>query len=62
MTVLLEMYWRIQATILLNYHIGQDYWNFVCNDSEGFKIVFNQYKISAEYIRTALTKIKDLYF
>lgn len=42
--------------------IGRDYWNFVCNDSEGFEIVFEQYRTSAEKIRIALNKIKDLYF
>ncbi len=42
--------------------IGKDYWNFVCNDEQGFDIVFNQYQKSAEKIRIALTKIKGLYF
>lgn len=42
--------------------IGKDYWNFVCDDKNGFDIVFNQYKISAEKIRKALIEIKELYF
>jgi hypothetical protein len=42
--------------------IGADYWNFVCNDDNGFDIVFNQYKKSAEKIRIALTRIKEMYF
>ena len=42
--------------------IGKEYWNFVCNDEKGFEIVFNQYKKSADKIRTALTKIKGMYF
>ena len=42
--------------------IGRDYWNFVCDDELGFDIVFNQYKRSAEKIRTALSKIKGMYF
>lgn len=42
--------------------IGKDYWNFVCDDSEGFNIVFAQYKSSAEKIKVALTKIKEMYF
>lgn len=42
--------------------IGQDYWNFVCNDIDGFNIVFNQYKKSADKIRLALTTIKGMYF
>ncbi len=42
--------------------IGKEYWNFVCNDSEGFDIIFNQYKLSAERIRAALVSIKGMYF
>lgn len=42
--------------------IGKDYWNFICDDPEGFKIVFAQYKSSAEYIKKTLEKIKALYF
>lgn len=42
--------------------IGRDYWNFVCNDYDGFNVVFEQYKKSADKIKTALTKIKDMYF
>lgn len=42
--------------------IGREYWNFVCNDESGFDVVFNQYKKSAGKIRTALTKIKGMYF
>lgn len=42
--------------------IGRDYWNFVCDDPEGFNVIFNQYKISASSIRSALSEIKDMYF
>lgn len=42
--------------------IGKQYWNFVCNDEEGFNIIFEQYKMSAEKIRQALSEIKDMYF
>lgn len=42
--------------------IGQDYWNFICDDEDGFNIVIDQYKISAEYIKNALVRIKNLYF
>lgn len=42
--------------------IGRDYWNFVCDDSNGFNVVFNQYKISAAKIRKSLSDIKELYF
>ena len=42
--------------------IGYNYWNFVCNDDEGFNIVFDQYKISCQYIKDSLERIKQLYF
>lgn len=42
--------------------IGKEYWNFVCDDEEGFNIVFEQYKISCQYIKDALERIKGLYF
>lgn len=42
--------------------IGKDYWNFVCNDENGFDIVFEQYKKSADKIRNALISIKEMYF
>lgn len=42
--------------------IGESYWNFVCNDPEGFKIIFEQYKKSAAKIRAALNEIKGMYF
>lgn len=42
--------------------IGKDYWNFVCNDPEGFQVIFNQYKESSEYMKKALERIKRLYF
>lgn len=41
--------------------IGKKYWNFVCNDSAGFDIIFEQYKTSANFIKDALEKIKSLY-
>lgn len=42
--------------------IGKDYWDFVCNDENGFDIVFEQYQKSAKHIRDSLSKIKQLYF
>lgn len=42
--------------------IGKDYWNFVCDDNEGFDIVFQQYKESAEKIKVALKEVKEMYF
>lgn len=41
--------------------IGKDYWNFICDDPDGFDVVFSQYKKSAKYIDNALEKIKDAY-
>lgn len=41
--------------------IGKNYWDFVCNDPNGFNIVFDQYKISAEYIKMALARIRNKY-
>ena len=41
--------------------IGQDYWNFVCNDKDGFKIIFDQYVISSKYIKDALNRIRTIY-
>lgn len=42
--------------------IGKQYWNFVCDDEDGFKIVFEQYRKSANYIKDAIANIKALYF
>lgn len=42
--------------------IGRDYWNFVCDDPEGFRIIFDQYQKSASYIKDVLERIKALYF
>ena len=41
---------------------SRDYWNFVCDDEDGFNVMFEQYKKSAEKIKEALSKIKDMYF
>ena len=41
--------------------IGYNYWNFVCDDDEGFNIVFEQYKKSSQYIKDSIEKIKKLY-
>ena len=42
--------------------IGKKYWNFVCDDEEGFNIIYDQYKISCQHILASLEKIKSLYF
>lgn len=42
--------------------IGQNYWNFVCNDPDGFNIVFEQYRQSAKHIKESLKRIKAMYF
>lgn len=41
--------------------IGKDYWNFVCNDPDGFNIIFDQYKKSSKYIKEAIERIKKIY-
>lgn len=41
--------------------IGKDYWNFVCNDENGFDIIFDQYKKSSAYIMDSLNRIKEKY-
>ena len=42
--------------------IGQDYWNFVCQDPDGFEVFFTQYQKSCEFLKETLKEIKDLYF
>lgn len=42
--------------------IGKDYWNFVCNDQDGFSTVFAQYQESSAYVKNVLERIKALYF
>jgi MjaII restriction endonuclease. len=42
--------------------IGKDYWNFVCNDDEGFDIIMKQYSESVNHIKSALENIKNIYF
>lgn len=42
--------------------IGKDYWNFVCNDENGFNIIFDQYKRSVNHIKRSLEEIKAVYF
>ena len=42
--------------------IGKNYWNFVCDDNNGFNIIYDQYKISSQYILSAIEDIKKMYF
>lgn len=42
--------------------IGKNYWNFVCDDNNGFDIIYDQYKISSQYILSAIEVIKLMYF
>mgnify|MGYP003607898232 CR=1 FL=1 len=42
--------------------IGKRYWDFVCDDEDGFNIIYDQYKISCQHILKSLDKIKSLYF
>ncbi len=41
--------------------VGKDYWNFICKDDDGFKVVMDQYQKSSDYIRKALEDIKHAY-
>ena len=41
--------------------IGKNYWNFVCNDAHGFDVVLDQYKLSSQYIKEALERIRNTY-
>lgn len=42
--------------------IGKQYWNFVCDDEEGYNIIMDEYKICSRYILDALERIKKAYF
>lgn len=41
--------------------IGRSYWNFVCDDNNGFNVIFEQYKESCNTIRKSLEVVKSLY-
>jgi len=41
--------------------IGEKFWNFVCKDNNGYKIVLDEYKSNAGIIRDALESIKKTY-
>ena len=42
--------------------IGKEYWNFVCDDDNGYSIIIDEYKNCSKYILDALDRIKDAYF
>lgn len=42
--------------------IGKQYWNFVCDDEEGYNIIIDEYKICSRYILDALERIRKAYF
>ena len=42
--------------------IGKQYWNFVCDDDEGYNIILDEYKICSRYILDALERIRKAYF
>lgn len=42
--------------------IGKDYWNFVCDDPDGYDMIMEQYRLSVPYIDDALHQIKAKYF
>ena len=41
--------------------IGEKFWNFVCKDDNGYKIVLDEYKKNASLIKDALEAIKKTY-
>ena len=42
--------------------IGKQYWNFVCDDENGYNIIIDEYKMCSRYILDALERIKNVYF
>ena len=42
--------------------IGKDYWNFVCDDSDGYNVVYDQYLKSSKYLLNIINKIRSMYF
>lgn len=42
--------------------IGKKYWNFICDDEDGFNIIYDQYQKSSYYILETIDKIKKIYF
>ena len=41
--------------------IGKDFWDFVCDSSEGYNVVIDEYKKNAHHILNALNDIKVTY-
>lgn len=41
--------------------IGQDFWNFICKSSRGYRVVLDQYEKSSHLIKRALEEIKRAY-
>lgn len=41
--------------------IGCDYWNFICQDNEGFNIIMEAYRNASVYLKDAIEYIKGLY-
>ena len=41
--------------------IGKDFWNFVCCSEDGYAIIIDEYKQSADLIKNALQNIKEAY-
>lgn len=42
--------------------IGKQYWNFVCDDEEGYDIIIDEYKACSQYILDSLARIRKAYF
>ena len=41
--------------------IGCDYWNFICQDNDGFNIIMEAYRNASVYLKEAIEYIKGLY-
>lgn len=41
--------------------IGMDYWNFVCDDAQGFEIIFDEYVKASKHLKNAIEHIKEIY-
>lgn len=42
--------------------IGKEYWNFVCDDDNGYNVIIDEYKKSSYFILESLDRIKKAYF
>jgi len=41
--------------------IGKDYWDFICNDDDGYEVILNIYHNSVSLINNGIASVKHLY-